>query len=186
MSVSPSYKAYVLDQLSAAGAVTARSMFGGVGLYCEGLFFGLIADDPCISRWTIRPGPNLSDSGPGPFAPTATIRHAMQYYELPADVRRIVGGAAMGGTRPRRRPTQGHGEAAAIESVTNLATRLGGPDGRLQCPASSVLAAITPCEDRCGPRHPIMLERLCASEGRHAHLTRARADPSAFAVAAVN
>lgn len=45
MSVSPSYKAYVLDQLSAAGAVTARSMFGGVGLYCQGLFFGLIDDD---------------------------------------------------------------------------------------------------------------------------------------------
>ena len=45
MSVSPSYKAFVLEQLSAAGAVTARTMFGGVGLYCQGLFFALIDDD---------------------------------------------------------------------------------------------------------------------------------------------
>ena len=45
MSVSPSYQTFILEQLSAAGTVTARPMFGGVGLYCQGLFFALIDDD---------------------------------------------------------------------------------------------------------------------------------------------
>jgi hypothetical protein len=31
------YKALVLEQLAVAGPVTAKLMFGGVGLYCQGL-----------------------------------------------------------------------------------------------------------------------------------------------------
>jgi hypothetical protein len=45
MPVSPSYRAYVLEQLSGLGLVAPRSMFGGLGLYHDGLFFGLVDDD---------------------------------------------------------------------------------------------------------------------------------------------
>lgn len=36
---------HVLDMLREFGPVTAKSMFGGWGLYHEGLFFALIAED---------------------------------------------------------------------------------------------------------------------------------------------
>ena len=45
MAVSDGYKSYVLDQLQMVGAVTAKAMFGGIGLYRAGVFFGLMDDD---------------------------------------------------------------------------------------------------------------------------------------------
>ncbi len=43
MPVSEEYLDYVVDQLGCIGEVAAKRMFGGVGLYHDGLFFGLIA-----------------------------------------------------------------------------------------------------------------------------------------------
>jgi len=45
MAVSVGYRAFVMEQLEHAAPVAHRRMFGGVGLYSEGLFFGLMADD---------------------------------------------------------------------------------------------------------------------------------------------
>ena len=45
MAVSQSYRDYVLEQLGRVTPVTSKSMFGGVGIYAEGLFFALIAED---------------------------------------------------------------------------------------------------------------------------------------------
>ena len=42
---SPSYLTFVIDQLAALGRVTSSRMFGGAGLYRDGAFFGLIAED---------------------------------------------------------------------------------------------------------------------------------------------
>ena len=39
------YLQYVLEQLAALPRVTSRHMFGGFGLYCDGLFFALIFSD---------------------------------------------------------------------------------------------------------------------------------------------
>lgn len=36
---------FVLDQMSPAGEILAKKMFGEYGLYCDGVFFGLICDD---------------------------------------------------------------------------------------------------------------------------------------------
>ncbi len=44
MPVSPSFRTFILDQLSrVAPRVRGRSMFGGVGIYAGELFFALIA-----------------------------------------------------------------------------------------------------------------------------------------------
>ena len=43
MSVSPEFRTHVLDLLSGLGPVTAKSMFGGAGLYLDGAMFALIA-----------------------------------------------------------------------------------------------------------------------------------------------
>lgn len=45
MTISGEFLNYVLEQLSALRGVTSRRMFGAVGLYCEGVIFGLIASD---------------------------------------------------------------------------------------------------------------------------------------------
>ena len=38
---------FIRDLFASFGPVTVRRMFGGAGLYCEGLMFGLIVrDDP--------------------------------------------------------------------------------------------------------------------------------------------
>jgi DNA transformation protein len=44
MANSPSFVQHVKDLFAALGEVTARSMFGGHGLYCDGLMFGLLDD----------------------------------------------------------------------------------------------------------------------------------------------
>lgn len=36
---------FVVDQLAPAGEIQAKRMFGEYGLYCNGVFFGLICDD---------------------------------------------------------------------------------------------------------------------------------------------
>jgi DNA transformation protein and related proteins len=115
MSVSPGYKAFVLDQLSAAGAVTARSMFGGVGLYCQGLFFALIDDDTLYLKVDDATRPEFERLGSQPFRPFGDDSPGMQYYELPADVledrtavlpwvERALGAARRKGSGKRRRP----------------------------------------------------------------------------------
>jgi DNA transformation protein and related proteins len=45
MAVSPTYREFVLEQLSRVTPVTGKSMFGGVGIHARGLFFALIAED---------------------------------------------------------------------------------------------------------------------------------------------
>lgn len=44
--------AFVLEQLAAAGEVSARKMFGEVGLYCDGKFVGVICDDELYFKIT--------------------------------------------------------------------------------------------------------------------------------------
>jgi DNA transformation protein len=45
LRVTDAFRAFALDQLAELGDVTPRSMFGGVGLYYEGVFFGILARD---------------------------------------------------------------------------------------------------------------------------------------------
>ena len=45
MPTDPSFVAHVLDLVAPLGAVTARAMFGGHGIYAEGVMFGLLDHD---------------------------------------------------------------------------------------------------------------------------------------------
>lgn len=87
MPVSDEYLAYVVDQLGPFGAVTARRMFGGAGLYREGLFFGLVADDTLYLKVDDASRPEYEAAGMGPFRPfSAGKDYALGFYEVPADV----------------------------------------------------------------------------------------------------
>jgi len=45
LKVTAAFRTFVLDQLDGLDDVVPRAMFGGVGLYCRGVFFGILASD---------------------------------------------------------------------------------------------------------------------------------------------
>lgn len=84
MSVSDSYKAYVLEQLGRLRPdIRSRSMFGGVGVYAGERFFALIDDDVLYLKVDDINRPAFEKAGMGPFQPFGPGGEVMQYYELP-------------------------------------------------------------------------------------------------------
>ncbi len=76
---------YILDQLRPFGGVTARAMFGGHGLYKNGVFFGLVAEERLFFRVSDATRPRYEEAGMPPFAPYG-MKPMRSYYEVPADV----------------------------------------------------------------------------------------------------
>ena len=64
LKVSDAFRSFVLDQLSELGEVTPRSMFGGIGLYLSGVFFGIIARDTLYLKVDAHNLPASSRRGP--------------------------------------------------------------------------------------------------------------------------
>jgi len=85
MAVSESYREFVLEQLGRVTPVTGKSMFGGVGIYAQGLFFALIAEDRLYFKVDDTTRPEFERLGMEPFRPFGEDS-AMGYYEVPADV----------------------------------------------------------------------------------------------------
>jgi DNA transformation protein and related proteins len=86
MKVSPGFRDFVLDQLSALGDVRSRPMFGGVGLYLDEYFFGLLADDTLFLKVDDGNRPEFVKAGSRPFKPYAHRPATMQYYDVPLRV----------------------------------------------------------------------------------------------------
>jgi len=85
MAVSESYRGFVLEQLGRVTPVTGKSMFGGVGIYAQGLFFALIAEDRLYFKVDDTTRQDFERLGMEPFRPFGE-ESAMGYYEVPADV----------------------------------------------------------------------------------------------------
>ena len=85
MAVSQSYRDFVLEQLGGATPVTGKSMFGGVGIYAQGLFFALIAEDRLYFKVDDVTRSDFEGRGMEPFRPFGDDS-AMGYYEVPADI----------------------------------------------------------------------------------------------------
>ncbi len=87
MAITDEFSLYVLEQLGALGAVTARRMFGAVGLYCDGVFFGLIAGDVLYFKVGESNRGDYAARGMSRFRPNRDRPHlSLNYYEVPADV----------------------------------------------------------------------------------------------------
>jgi len=86
MAVTADFLRYVLDQLAGLGQVTPRRMFGGVGLYHEERFFGLIAGDTLYLKVNDSNRDDYEARGMGRFRPYPDKPHwSITYYEIPAD-----------------------------------------------------------------------------------------------------
>ena len=79
---------YVIDQFAAWDKVSARKMFGGAGLYCDGMMFGLIADDVAYLKVDDSNREDFVKAGSSAFNPYPEKDKSivMSYYEIPADV----------------------------------------------------------------------------------------------------
>ena len=86
LTVSEGFRAFVLDQLEEVGEVTARSMFGGVGLYRRGVFFGIIAGDALYLKVDATNRADYEAAGMGPFTPYRNRPATRHYYQVPVDV----------------------------------------------------------------------------------------------------
>jgi DNA transformation protein len=86
MAVTDDYLQYVLEQLAGLGRVTARRMFGAVGLYHEERFFGLIARDTLYFKVNDSNRGDYESRGMHRFRPFPDKPYwSMTYYEVPAD-----------------------------------------------------------------------------------------------------
>jgi DNA transformation protein and related proteins len=83
---SDAFKAFVLDQLQELGDVVSRSMFGGVGLYCRGVFFGIIARDELYLKTDDSNRADYERLGSRPFKPYPDRSGTMHYYAVPLEI----------------------------------------------------------------------------------------------------
>lgn len=76
---------YVVEQLAALGEVEPRAMFGGYGVYHDGVFFAIVDGGRLFFKTDGASRAEYESRGMGPFRPTKemTLR---SYYEVPAEV----------------------------------------------------------------------------------------------------
>jgi DNA transformation protein len=87
MAVTTDFCAFVIGQLAMAGQVTSRRMFGGLGLYLDGLFFALIDDDVLYFKADDSTRQRYERAGMQPFCPYPDRPDkSMGYWEVPAEV----------------------------------------------------------------------------------------------------
>jgi DNA transformation protein len=86
MRVSSSFREYVLDQLAALPGLRDRSMFGGIGLYADDLFFGILASDVLYFKVDDSNRQEYEQAGSRPFKPYADRAMTMPYYGVPIEI----------------------------------------------------------------------------------------------------
>jgi DNA transformation protein and related proteins len=86
LKVSSGFRDFVLDQLAEIGEVTPRSMFGGVGLYCDGAFFGIMARDELYLKVDDTTRREYECAGSHPFKPYPDRSTTMKYYAVPIGI----------------------------------------------------------------------------------------------------
>jgi DNA transformation protein len=82
MPPSEGFKDFIRDQL---GPVSIRNMFGGAGIYADGVMFAILADDTLYLKADGTTAPAFEAEGMGPFTytPKDKAAVAMSYWEVP-------------------------------------------------------------------------------------------------------
>jgi DNA transformation protein len=104
---------HVCDLLAPLGAVRARAMFGGYGIYVDDVFCAIVAYDTLYLKVDDGNRADYEALGARPFKPFDDKPMVMSYYEVPAEVmddrralvewgRKACQAAQRSGTRSRR------------------------------------------------------------------------------------
>ncbi len=100
------YVEFVLEQLAPTGEITARRMFGGHCIYCDGIVFALIGNNVLYLKTDEVNRPDFLNMGLAPFQPFEGKSPVMSYYTAPPEIfedpdamKRWVGSAVDAGRR---------------------------------------------------------------------------------------
>ncbi|HEY3440922.1 MAG TPA: TfoX/Sxy family protein [Paludibaculum sp.] len=119
------YIEFLQEWLAPLGEITARAMFGGHCLYCDGVVFALVASQEVFLKVDSETRPAYEAIGSRPFLPFPDKPEVMQYYPPPpeffdnSDVMLQWGRAAVEvarrakAKRPARRKQAARGRASA-------------------------------------------------------------------------
>ena len=78
---------YLSEVFAQFGEVTTRKMFGGHGVYCNGVMFGLVADDVLYLKADAHSAPEFAARGLPAFVYDAGKKPVvMSYYLAPAEI----------------------------------------------------------------------------------------------------
>lgn len=87
MAVSPDYRRQIVDRLSTCAPIIDKPMFGGVGVYGDGLFFAVMDDDRLYFKVDDATRPDFEAAGMGPFMPFGEdAGYQMGSFEVPQAV----------------------------------------------------------------------------------------------------
>jgi len=78
---------YLCEQLAPMGSLSARAMFGGWSLYCDGLIFAIVVDEEPYFKADAETIPEFTALGLGPFTYEGKdgVPRSMAYYRLPGE-----------------------------------------------------------------------------------------------------
>lgn len=85
MAPSEGFKEFIKDQLAPFGPVSVRNMFGGAGVYADGVMFGLIADETLYLNTDENSARAFAAEGMCAFTyePEGKAPVVMSYWEVP-------------------------------------------------------------------------------------------------------
>jgi DNA transformation protein len=84
MSASKGFIELLKDSMRGFGPVNVRRMFGGAGVYADGVMFGLIAEDTLYLKGDVETKRDFEAEGLGPFVYEGRGRKiAMSYWRAP-------------------------------------------------------------------------------------------------------
>lgn len=86
MPVSNDFRDFVLEQLRRVTPVTAKRMFGALGLYAGEVFFAIVDDDTLYYKTGDATRARYTEAGSKAFQPYGDGTSSMSYFELPPDV----------------------------------------------------------------------------------------------------
>jgi DNA transformation protein len=135
MPVSQGFLDFVTEQLERCGAITAKRMFGAVGIYAGDVFFAIISNDVLYLKVDGTNRDDFERAGCGPFRPYGDDRETMQYYNVPVSVledgdtltawgKRALAVAARNAAR-NRKPSAGAQSVESRHRATRGASRSG-------------------------------------------------------------
>ena len=87
MTAAPDLVKTVLDLLSGIGELRQRKMFGGIYIYCDGLFIATVHGGTLYFKANMNTAGHFINRGLRPFSYSRQGEIAtLQYYEAPAEV----------------------------------------------------------------------------------------------------
>ncbi len=113
MAKNNPYLEFLMDQFAPLGQISARAMFGGHCLYCDGITFALVAGQSVYLKADEVNRPSFEARGLSPFRPFPESEVVMQYYPAPAEtlesldgLREWASGAVAAGVRAQKRKSK--------------------------------------------------------------------------------